>query len=85
MSNQRYAPEQLAKIIYGATERVKLAHIYRHKRGGLYIAVGVTLREEDLEPLVIYTPTDPKALGFSISFVRPLAEFLERFSLEPQG
>lgn len=73
----RKTPEQLAEILYSAfVEPCEWVHV---KSGVSYMAIATTLREEDLTPLVIYAPKDPRHLGPSITFARPVTEFREKF------
>ena len=44
--------------------------LYRHKKGGLYLALGVVQPSETAEPMVLY-------VGSAGWFVRPLAMFLD--------
>jgi hypothetical protein len=53
---------------------------YRHlKSGDVYEVVACCLREADLEPCVVYRDQH------GVSWVRPLAEFQQRFVLIPQN
>lgn len=56
---------------------VNLGKIYRHFKGGLYIADKLALHSEDLELLVIYT-----SLETNKSFARPHSMFLDEV---PEG
>jgi len=59
-----------------AREMVTVGRLYRHKNGGpLYRVHLVVLREEDLEPSVIYSAVD----GAAIPWDRKVSVFLERF------
>lgn len=45
--------------------------VYRHKKGGLYLALFTATLERNLEPYVVY-------VGRSGIWLRPLREFLEK-------
>jgi hypothetical protein len=69
-------------MIASSSADLELGSIYVHAKGDRYMLISVALREADLEPLAIYAPLQPEALGFSISFARPVSEFRDRFSLD---
>lgn len=72
--------EELRLINIAAQGKVQLGGIYRHTTsGGTYSVKIVSLREEDLEPLVTYTPISNEGTHFT----RPLTEFLEKFTKLP--
>ena len=63
-----------------ALSHVQLGALYQHKKSSkYYIAKLVSLREEDLEPLVTYSPLSHN----DVAFTRPLEEFKERFVKMP--
>jgi hypothetical protein len=49
--------------------------VYRHYKGGLYQVLMVVRREGSQEQMVVYQPQDG-----TIPWVRPLAEFAEKFA-----
>lgn len=51
---------------------------YRHAKGALYSVGDVAIRESDLEPCVLYYAQHDAT---SPSWIRPLTEFRERFTL----
>lgn len=72
----RLTDQQLTDTCRRAILRLEGVNFWRHRNsGGCYVSLGVTLREEDLEPLVRYYPHGKR--GFE--FTRPIDEFLERF------
>jgi hypothetical protein len=75
-------PHELFMILSKANMRVMAGLQYIHnKSGDVYTVLSITLREEDLEPLVIYVPVDVGLLAYSISFARPIDEFDEKFTI----
>ena len=52
------------------TPRRSVFGLYRHKKGGLYLALRVVKHSETEEPMVLY-------VGRAGWFVRPLAMFLD--------
>lgn len=79
---ERLTTEQLAKKMYEGTDGVIPGAVVKHiKSGDKYMVLAVCLREEDLEPMVVYCPIDDeKALAYSIAFCRPAAEFMQKFT-----
>lgn len=75
----RKSDAELVRIIQEARVRVSGTWWRHRESGGVYVALGVTLREVDLVPLVRYYPHGKT--GFE--FCRPVDVFLERF--EPTG
>ena len=51
-------------------QRPSVLGLYRHKKGGLYLALRVVQHSETAEPMVLY-------VGSAGWFVRPLAMFLD--------
>lgn len=69
-------PKELLQTLDRAREMVTVGANYRHRNGGLLYRVQLlVLREEDLEPSVIYSAVD----GAPIPWDRKLSVFLERF------
>jgi hypothetical protein len=79
---KQYTPLELAKILAQGGQGLTPGSIYRHIKGGRYMLLSTALRESDLEPMAIYAPLDAEALGLSITFTRPVAEFCDRFERE---
>lgn len=69
-------PKDLQQKLDRARELVTVGALYRHRSGGLLYRVDLlVLREEDLEPAVIYSAVD----GAPIPWDRKVSIFLERF------
>jgi hypothetical protein len=76
----RLTDAQLVRIVQEARTRFGAESYWRHiGTGGVYVTVGITLREADLQPLVRYFPHGKR--GFE--FCRPVDEFLRRFEPTP--
>lgn len=54
---------------------------WQHRAGGLYVVVGMALRESDLSPVVIYQPDSP---ADAVIWSRPLCEWEQRFTAVQQ-
>ena len=75
---RRETPEELQQRIADADRKLPQGRFIRHvKSGGEYLVCGHTLRESDLETLVIYSPKFEPAF----SFARPLQEVIAKFVL----
>jgi hypothetical protein len=70
---------ELVRIVQEARNRLTSTWWRHVGSGGQYVALGITLRETDLEPMVRYYPHGKR--GFE--FCRPIDEFLERFEPTP--
>lgn len=59
---------------------IKLPHfrpgLYRHKKGGLYQALGLAVEESTLKPVVIYVHVDGEDVSDTM-WTRPLASWNE--------
>ena len=75
---ERKSIKEIADMIYGSGVVVGDDYIH-NKTGDRYIAITVSVMEADLSLVVVYAPTDHN-LGYSVTFVRPVAEFLEKFT-----
>jgi len=75
---KRETPEELHERMQEAEKLVPRGRLIRHvKSGGQYVVRGHSLREDDLEALVNYSPR----IGLVIVFSRPLKEVQDRFVL----
>jgi hypothetical protein len=77
--SMKKTPEELAQILYTRAAGLRPGDMYQHEKGGIYILLSTTLREEDLEVLAIYSPVSAVEMGYSISFARPVDEFRRKF------
>ena len=67
--------EQLTEIIRRTDRVCPIGSTIQHRKtGGTYHVMALTLREVDLEPLVVYRST-----GSRVSWSRPLGEVIDRF------
>lgn len=74
----RKTEDELREIISRASKTLNAANgssVWKHRKSGVgYRIRTLTLREEDLVPLVMYA-----RLGSVVSFVRPVDDFLNSF------
>ena len=76
--DQKLTNLDLSNIIALADREVPVGSRIRHKAsGGTYQVLTITLREADLEPLMVYAPVDQGAPR--IFWSRPVSEFRGRF------
>jgi len=68
--------KELTALQSKAQSHVQLGALYIHHKGGYYIPKLVSLREDDLEPLVSYTSIRNE----DVTFTRPLYQWVEKFS-----
>lgn len=71
----RTDPKELFAKLARAHELVQVGGYYRHRNGTLYWVRDITLREEDVEPAVIYQEVN----GPPIPWDRKVSVFIERF------
>lgn len=72
------AKVDLAGLVEQAKAGVSVGARYRHYKGLSYHVVSIGLREEDLEPCVIYQAE----YGDKIVWVRPVLSWLENVDVE---
>lgn len=83
MNNGKLSIPELAGILFPVLKENPPGAFTTHKKsGGRYIIINVTLREEDLKPLVVYAPASDHEIGYGITFARPYDEFMEKFTNE---
>jgi hypothetical protein len=63
-------------------ERKFQTGVYRHFKGGMYLALILAKDSETLEDLVVYIPLYDKAEGGTRAWIRPLKDFLGYKELE---
>ena len=72
--------EEIRLLNIVACSKVQIGGLYRHKKTGrVYSVALVALREEDLEPVVVYSHVTSDRNYWT----RPLSMFLERFEKMP--
>ena len=74
---KRLTAKEIAEIIYSSGIKVGDEYIH-NKTSKKYIVLFVSVMEDTLEPAVVYAPTNVE-LGYSISFIRTVDEFKEKF------